>query len=64
LMERAMPVAGVKDLPEEIPGFLTDTKPENFGWVYEGTARRLVCVDYALVKPGKLDMKHRKVIWL
>lgn len=61
--ERVLPAADVSELPETLPSFLTDIKPENFGWVREGDTRRLVCVDYALVKTGTLNMKPRKVQW-
>lgn len=61
--ERVLPAVDVSELPETLPSFLTDIKPENFGWVRDGDSRRLVCVDYALVRMGKLDMKPRKVQW-
>lgn len=62
--ERVLPAADVSELPETLPEFLTDIKPENFGWVREGNTRRLVCVDYALVRTGKLSMKQTKVSWV
>ncbi len=62
--ERVMPISDVSELPAELPGFLTDIKVENFGWVREGDTRRLVCVDYALAHQGKLDMRKRKVEWV
>lgn len=62
--ERAMPISSPSDLPAELPSFLSDIKVENFGWVNDGDARRLVCVDYAIICPGKLNMKKRKVDWL
>jgi hypothetical protein len=62
--ERVLPAADVSELPETLPEFLTDIKPENFGWVREGNTRRLVCVDYALVRTGKLSMKQTKVNWV
>lgn len=63
LMERVMPVMHHSDLPTEVPEFLTDIKVENFGWVQDGDTRRLVCVDYALVRDRKPSMKKRKVSW-
>lgn len=63
LMERVMPISSASDLPTELPSFLNDIKPENFGWVQEGDTRRLVCVDYALVRDVKPNMRKRKVVW-
>jgi hypothetical protein len=49
----------IKELPEQLPAFLTDIKHQNFGML-DG---RLVCVDYAsvLLHPS---VKMRKVTWL
>lgn len=43
LMRRADPLPRGYKLPEKVPAFLTDLKPENFG-LLKG---KLVCVDYA-----------------
>ncbi len=44
--------------PDQLPAFLTDVKPENFGML-DG---RLVCVDYALTIPSP-STRPRKVSW-
>ena len=47
-----------KELPEKIPGFLTDLKYRNFGML-DG---RLVCVDYAITIPNP-SLRLRKAEW-
>lgn len=44
-------------LPEKIPNFFTDVKPENFGWI----GNKLVCHDYAdvLLRLGFLGFKNK-----
>lgn len=51
-----MAVAG--ELPEMIPGFLSDLKPQNFGWL----GGRFVCVDYSFTLPNPRTAL-RKVKW-
>ncbi len=44
LQERARICSRFEQLPDKIPGFLTDRKPQNFGYI----GKRFVCVDYAM----------------
>ncbi len=58
LQRRADPVPLGYDLPDKLPGFLTDHKRENFG-LLDG---RLVSVDYAItILPP--SMRPRKAWW-
>lgn len=57
LMRRAEPTGSIS-LPDQLPAFITDTKPENFG-ILDG---RLVCIDYALTIPSPAT-RLRKVLW-
>lgn len=45
LQERVQPILREEDVPEMLPAFITDIKPENFGMLNG----QFVCVDYALV---------------
>lgn len=56
LQRRVLPILD-DELPEKLPAFLADIKPDNFGRL-EG---RIVCVDYAIInlKPS-LSMKAWK----
>ena len=48
--------------PTSIPAFLTDIKPDNFGFI----GKQFVCFDYALnllIEEGMNTKKMRKVIW-
>jgi len=56
LMRRAE--QGNITFPDQLPSFLTDLKPENFGML-EG---RLVCIDYALTVPNP-NTRMKKVNW-
>lgn len=47
-----------KDLPEKVPGFLTDLKVENWGWLGD----RVVCHDYGNILIG-VDKRLKKVKW-
>jgi len=58
LQHRATPVADKSELPKRLPSFLTDIKPENFGWI----DKQLVCVDYALVNEAP-STRLRKAEW-
>jgi len=58
LMKRVRPLHETDKLPDRLPGFLTDLKRENFGWL-DG---RLVCVDYAFTIPNP-SIRLRKVHW-
>lgn len=59
LLQKKVRVASELDeLPEKLPGFLTDIKPENYGWL-EG---RLVCLDYAIVLDNP-KVRPRSVNW-
>lgn len=57
LQRRVMPVA-LEDLPEEVPGFLTDLKVSNFGR-YQG---RVVCCDYGTLIT-QLPQRMKKAHW-
>lgn len=57
LLMRKADSAG-SNLPKQLPAFLTDVKPENFG-LLDG---RLVCVDYALTIPNP-STRMRAVSW-
>lgn len=47
IQERVRPAQAKTDrLPKTVPSFLTDLKPENFGYLPNG---RFVCCDYAIV---------------
>jgi hypothetical protein len=59
LLQRKVQIASATDtLPSELPSFLTDLKPDNFGWL-DG---RFVCVDYALSLDNP-NIKPKKVKW-
>ena len=45
-------------LPDRLPAFLTDLKPENFGWLNG----RVVCVDYVFTIPNP-SLRLRKTDW-
>jgi len=51
LQRRASPIIERSVLPEQVPAFLSDLKPENFGML-DG---RLVCLDYALTISNPLN---------
>lgn len=57
LQERCDPLPRNYELPEKVPDFLNDLKPENFG-LLNG---RLVCLDYALAHlDTSMKMKGKK----
>ena len=57
LQKRVRPLLDESELPAELPAFLTDIKPENFG-LLDG---RVVCIDYALNIPSpSMRMKKRR----
>lgn len=59
IMDRTMaPIADHRALPKSMPAFLTDLKPENFGYI----GKRLVCHDYAFYV-ATLETKRRKIKW-
>lgn len=59
LLQRKVNICNSFDtLPNELPSFLTDLKPENFGWL-EG---RFVCVDYAMTLDSP-NLRLKKVNW-
>lgn len=45
LQKRVKPMIEDRELPDNLPGFLTDVKAENFGYLDDN---RIVCFDYAL----------------
>lgn len=45
LQDRARPATSFDNLPEKLPGFLTDRKPQNYGYLPNG---QFVCIDYTL----------------
>lgn len=60
LLQRKVRIAtSLDELPKQIPAFLTDIKPCNYGWL-EG---RLVCVDYAMTV-DKANLRLKKVEWI
>ena len=59
LQRRVRPAAEGDTLPERLPGFITDVKRENFGWL-DGN---LVLVDYAWTIPNP-SIRLRKADWL
>ena len=56
LQKRCEPLRKSDTLPDELPAFLTDIKPQNFGWL----AGRLVCHDYPQINSSLSD-KPRKI---
>jgi len=59
LQRRVQPlVAGLKNMPEKLPAFLTDIKLDNFG-ILDGN---LVCVDYAFTIQN-VSTTMKKVTW-
>lgn len=58
LQHKASPIVDRSALPEQVPAFLSDLKPENFGML-DG---RLVCLDYAMTIPNP-STKLKKVDW-
>lgn len=58
LQRRVSPIIERSVLPEQVPAFLSDLKPENFGML-DG---RLVCLDYALTIPNP-STRLKKVDW-
>lgn len=57
LMKRVVPLRA-NELPDRLPRFLTDLKPENYG-LYEG---RLVVCDYPVILCN-VSLKTRRVDW-
>lgn len=58
LQKRVSPLPRDYDLPKQMPTFLTDLKPANYG-LYEG---RLVCVDYSTTVPNP-SVRLKKADW-
>ena len=58
LQRKASPILERSVLPEQVPAFLSDLKPENFGML-DG---RLVCLDYAMTIPNP-STRLKKVDW-
>lgn len=58
LQKRVSPIVGLSELPKQLPSFLTDLKPSNFG-LLDG---RIVCVDYASTIPNP-STRLRNVVW-
>lgn len=58
LQKRASPVPHDYKWPEQIPSFLTDLKPENYGLI-DG---RLVCIDYSRFLPSP-SVRLKKAKW-
>ncbi len=59
LQDKVQPITDKTKLPEKIPAFLGDVKPENFGWLNG----KLVCVDYVYVNTPKPSVKLVKATW-
>ena len=58
-LQRRVKIATNDDtMPDKMPGFLTDIKRCNYGWI--GT--QLVCVDYAWTIPNP-QQRLRKAVW-
>lgn len=58
LQRRCEPLRASDEVPTKLPGFLTDVKWDNFGWL-DG---RIVCFDYALNIPSP-SVRLRKADW-
>ena len=58
LQRKALPIVDRSALPKQVPAFLSDLKPENFGML-DG---RLVCLDYAMTIPNP-STRLKKVDW-
>jgi hypothetical protein len=58
LQRRVQPLPHGYIMPEQLPGFLTDWKRENYGLL----DNRFVCVDYAMTIPNP-SRRLRKVTW-
>lgn len=58
LQRKASAIVDLSLLPEQLPSFLTDVKPSNFG-LLDG---RLVCLDYAMTIPNP-STRLKKVEW-
>ena len=53
----------ITDLPKEMPAFLCDTKPKNYGVLGKGKNKRVVCHDYAYLINSRLNTKMKKTKW-
>ena len=51
LQKRVQPLRRGDDLPDKLPAFLTDIKPQNFGWLNG----KLVCHDYPQINSSLSD---------
>lgn len=49
----------LEKLPEKMPSFLTDVKPDNYGFLNG----HIVCHDYGFLHPAKLNTRLRTVKW-
>lgn len=58
LLQRRIEPIRTSELPDKLPGFLTDIKPCNFGY-HNG---RIVCCDYAMTNPNA-NKRMKKVDW-
>jgi hypothetical protein len=62
VQKKTRPIKASDKLPKAIPGFFTDIKKENFGWI----GKQLVCHDYQFLTSG-IDLAFntmlRKVDW-
>lgn len=59
-MKRTIPVKPSDKLPDAVPGFLTDVKVDNFGFI----GKRLVCHDYGSTHPiTDQDLTLTKITW-
>jgi len=60
LQKRVDPIRRNDELPNKLPAFLTDVKPENFGWLNG----QLVCHDYSsTITTMSLTMKNVEWEW-
>lgn len=59
IMDRtSAPSEDGRELPKQMPRFLTDLKPSNYGFI----GKRLVCHDYAFTLT-RMDFRPRRVKW-
>lgn len=62
MIQAATTPASKRDLPKKVPGFLTDLKSENWGWIKDKLGERIVCHDYGNILIGQ-SSKLKKADW-
>ncbi len=55
IAQRTEHLHGWDEMPDEIPDFLDDVMPFNFGWIGYADNRRIVCHDYACFDHAKIQ---------